>query len=237
MTRLSVNINKIALLRNARGENMPNLLAVAQDCIAFGAQGITVHPRPDQRHITYQDVQDLKNNITVELNVEGYPNKAFLQLVHDVQPTQVTLVPDPPEALTSNAGWNLAKSHDFLVPIIKQLQHSGIRVSVFMHPADIQKQPLLDLACDCIELYTYDYAREFKNCKKSAILTYQKAVNILKDSAIRIHAGHDLNLNNLKYLLSQLPNISEVSIGHALICEALYEGLETTIKNYRAITS
>ena len=236
-TRLSVNINKIALLRNARGENVPDLIQVAKDCIQFGAQGITVHPRPDERHITYQDVKELKKEIDVVLNVEGYPSEDFLTLVEEVKPAQVTLVPDPPEAITSNAGWDVGRHHIFLYPIIKRLQQAGCRVSLFIHPDELKRDDLISVGTDCIELYTYDYARDFVTSPEKAIEAYQKSIDKISDTTLRIHAGHDLNQENLGYLLKMLTRIEEVSIGHALISEALYDGLETTIKRYRKITT
>ncbi|HET6245507.1 MAG: pyridoxine 5'-phosphate synthase [Bacteroidetes bacterium] len=232
MTKLSVNINKIATLRNSRGGNYPNVLKVAVDCEQFGAQGITVHPRPDERHIRYQDVLDLKPLVKTEFNVEGYPSKDFMDLVLKVKPVQVTLVPDPPEALTSNAGWNTVKHKDFLKEIISELKNKGIRTSIFIDTdlSNINNASLT--GTDRIELYTEAYAKDFANDPSKAISPYIIAARNAIEDGLGINAGHDLNLKNLNYFASNIPGLLEVSIGHALICDSLYLGLENTIQLY-----
>ena len=235
MTKLSVNINKIATLRNSRGGNLPNLIKIAKDCEKFGAHGITVHPRPDARHITYDDVKALKKIVTGEFNIEGYPSENFINLILEILPDQVTLVPDPPEALTSDQGWDTEKNYPFLKKIIPRFQDSNIRVSLFMdtnlHSINIAKE----LNTNRIEFYTGTYAKKFSPDtinKAKAILKYREAANHATNLGLELNAGHDLNLENLGYFVQQIPLIKEVSIGHALICDTLYYGLEKTINLY-----
>lgn len=232
MTKLSVNINKIAVLRNARGGNVPNVLRVAEDAERFGADGITVHPRPDQRHITYQDVEDLSKTVRTEFNVEGYPNKTFMELVCRVQPHQVTLVPDPPGVLTSNAGWDVKNNFEFLADIIQQLKARNIRTSIFLEPDPQQIAYAQKVGTDRIELYTEFYAKNYFNDKEKAIKSYVDTAKEAKLAGLGINAGHDLNLDNLKFFKQSIPDLNEVSIGHALIADALYFGLENTIQMY-----
>jgi len=232
MTRLSVNINKIATLRNARGGNIPNVLQVATDCERFGANGITVHPRPDERHIRYKDVKDLKNIVKTEFNIEGYPSIEFMDLVLSILPTQVTFVPDPPDALTSNAGWNTVKNKSFLKEMISECKKAGIRTSIFV---DTDKQNIINAAStetNRIELYTEPYAAQFMANKEMAIEPFLKAAEYARTVGLGMNAGHDLNLDNLKYFKESIPDLLEVSIGHALIADALYFGLENTIQLY-----
>jgi pyridoxine 5-phosphate synthase len=233
MTKLSVNINKIATIRNARGGNIPDVLQLAVDCEKFGAQGITVHPRPDERHIRYQDVLDLKPLITTEFNIEGYPSDRFISLVKSVKPHQVTLVPDPPEALTSNAGWDTIKHHDFLREVIAEFKQAGIRVSIFIDTDCKNIEAAAKTGTDRVELYTEPYATDYSVNREKAIAPFIKAAQCAKDMGLGLNAGHDLNLDNLQYLSDNIPWIDEVSIGHALISDALYYGLEATIKKYK----
>ncbi len=232
MTRLSVNINKIATIRNARGGNIPDLLKVAKDCEKFGAQGITVHPRPDERHITRKDVFDLKPLIQTEFNIEGYPSENFLTLVKNILPTQVTLVPDPPEAITSNAGWDTKKYFHFLSDVIAQLHDFNIRTSIFIGTDEEFIYKAAEIKTDRIELYTEPYASNFYRNKEKAVAPFKKAAIAAKESGLGLNAGHDLNLDNLKYFCTHIPDLLEVSIGHALVCDALYFGLENTIQMY-----
>jgi pyridoxine 5-phosphate synthase len=232
MTKLSVNINKIATIRNARGNNLPNLVNVAIDCEKYGAQGITVHPRPDERHITYQDVYDLKPNVTTEFNIEGFPNTSFINLVLDVKPEQVTLVPDPPGVLTSNAGWDTLKQKDFLKEVISEFKGVGIRTSIFVDTEIKNIENAVETGTDRIELYTGPYAENYSNNKELAIDSFIKAANLANDLGIEINAGHDLNLENLTYFKNNITGLLEVSIGHALVCDSIYFGLENTIKKY-----
>ena len=232
MTRLSVNINKFATLRNARGGNNPDVLRSALDCQRFGAQGITVHPRPDERHIRYTDVQAIKKSISVEFNIEGYPDERFLRLVSESRPAQATLVPDPPTALTSNAGWDTVKYRDFLEGIVKELQEQKIRVSVFVDPIEKMVEGAKAVGADSIELYTESYAVNYPKDKSAAIAPFVKCAKLAKDIGLKINAGHDLDLQNLAYLKQNIPYLEEVSIGHALICDAIYLGLENTIQLY-----
>lgn len=232
-TRLSVNINKIATLRNARGGNMPNVLKCALDCERFGAQGITVHPRPDERHIKRQDVLDLKPVLTTELNIEGNPKEPFNQLVLSVLPAQVTLVPDAENVLTSNAGWNTVANHNFLKKTCKMFKDAGIRVSIFVDPVEEMIQGAAECGCDRVELYTESYARNYHDNREQAIEPYYKAAVAAGKCGLGLNAGHDLNLDNLRYFAQTIPGLLEVSIGHALICDALYLGLENTIRAYR----
>ena len=233
MTKLSVNINKIATLRNARGHNRPDLLQVARDCERFGAQGITVHPRPDERHIRYQDVRDLKAVVTTELNVEGNPTPDFLDLVREVRPEQVTLVPDAPDAITSSAGWDTVRHQIFLIGVVQELKSLGCRVSIFLDPSPEMVKAAVATGADRIELYTEDYARQYHDDKEAALLPYRAAAALAGQLGLGLNAGHDLDLHNLAYLKQNLPGLAEVSIGHALVCDALYLGLENTIQLYR----
>jgi len=232
MTRLSVNINKVATLRNARGGNVPDLLNVAKDCERFGAQGITVHPRPDERHIRYDDVRDLKPLVKTELNIEGYPNKEFIDLVLQVKPTQVTLVPDPPGVLTSNAGWNTIKNEALLTDVITEFQRANIRTSIFIDTDLAQIENVPKTGADRIELYTESYAVDFSSNKEAAVAPFVGSAKLAYALGLGVNAGHDLNLANLNYFANQVPYLDEVSIGHALIADALYLGLENTVQLY-----
>ncbi len=233
MTRLSVNINKIATLRNSRGGNIPDVLKVAADCQHFGAEGITVHPRPDERHIRYQDVRDLKMIVTTEFNIEGYPAESFLKLVDETKPDQVTLVPDPPGALTSSAGWDTINQKNFLIEVVSRLKSRGIRTSIFIG-TDIELiRAAAETGTDRIELYTEPYASEYSNGREKAIELFVKAAIEANKLGLGINAGHDLSLENLKYFSDNIPGLLEVSIGHALISDALYYGLENTIQMYK----
>lgn len=239
-TKLSVNINKIATLRNARGGNLPDLLQVARDCERFGAEGITVHPRPDERHIRYKDVFDLKPLVTTEFNIEGYPSQKFMELVLQVKPNQCTLVPDPPDAVTSNTGWDTIKHQDFLNKIIGQLKNAGIRVSIFLNADPSMVDAAKSCGADRIELYTGLYAHDFRKIKNDKDFykvnfeaTYLKTAQAATKAGLGINAGHDLNLDNLHFFKTHIPELKETSIGHALICDALYYGLENTIQMYK----
>jgi pyridoxine 5-phosphate synthase len=232
MTRLSVNINKIATLRNARGGNNPDVIKTAIDCEKFGAEGITVHPRPDERHIRYDDVRELKKVLKREFNIEGYPDSRFLDLVLKVIPDQVTLVPDKPDAITSDSGWDTIKNRDFLKGVIAVLKEKKIRVSVFVNPDSSMVEGAAECGADRVELYTEPYARIFLKDKLSAVKPYIVAATKAEECGLELNAGHDLDLNNLKFLKQSLPSLKEVSIGHALICDALYYGLENTIQMY-----
>lgn len=233
MTKLSVNINKIATLRNARGGNVPDVIQAAIDIESFGAEGITVHPRPDQRHIRYQDVYDLSKVVKTEFNIEGYPNEEFLQLVCDVKPAQATLVPDPPHVLTSNAGWNAREHKVLLREVIERLHASGIRVSIFLEPDAAMVDAALETGTDRIELYTEAYASHYATNREKAIAPYVEAAKRAVEIGLGVNAGHDLSLQNLRYFAEQVPGLLEVSIGHALISDALYLGLENTVKMYK----
>lgn len=233
MTKLSVNINKIATLRNARGGDVPNLLQVAADCESFGAQGITIHPRPDERHIRYNDVYELKKIVTTEYNIEGYPSEDFIKLVLENKPTQVTLVPDGPDVLTSNAGWDTIENADMLREVIATFKNAGIRTSVFMECNEDFIQGAADLGADRIELYTEDYAKGYDRDPENAVAPYTYAAEIANNLGLGVNAGHDLSLENLEYFAANVPGLLEVSIGHALISDALYFGLENTIQQYR----
>ena len=233
MINLSVNINKIATIRNARGGNVPDLLQVAQDCEAFGAQGITVHPRPDERHIRYSDVYKLKPLIHTELNIEGYPSQKFIDMVLQVKPAQVTLVPDSPEAITSNAGWNVSEHLDFLKELVDIFKSKQIRTSLFVGTDLENIECAAKTSVDRVELYTEPYAVAFIKNKEDAVEPFVQAATLAKQSGLGVNAGHDLSLENLGYFASRIPWLKEVSIGHALICDALYYGLETTIGLYR----
>ena len=232
MTKLSVNVNKFATLRNARGGNNPNLVSVVKDCENFGAQGITVHPRPDERHITYQDVLDLQNIVTTEFNIEGYPDSRYMQIIEKVRPVQATLVPDGPDVLTSNAGWDTVKNASLLKEIVSELKKSGARVSIFVDPDVSHVEGVAQIGADRIELYTEPYAANFADCREAAVKPYVEAANRAKELGIEVNAGHDLDLHNLHYLKKHIPFLAEVSIGHALICDALYYGLENAIQMY-----
>ena len=230
--KLSVNINKIATLRNARGGNLPDVVSVAKDCERFGSQGITVHPRPDQRHIRYADVLELCKTVSTEFNIEGYPSKEFIDLVLRAKPTQVTLVPDPPDAITSNAGWDTIRHADFLKEITDVFHNEGIRTSIFVNPDVKMVEHAARCGCKRVELYTEDYAKNFASSPQKAIEPYYLSAQKAKEVGLELNAGHDLNLQNLRYFNLTIPNLAEVSIGHALICDALYYGLQNTIQMY-----
>ena len=232
MTKLSVNINKIATLRNARGRDVPSVTQVAIDAQRYGAQGITVHPRPDQRHITRKDVYDLKLLISTEFNIEGNPHQPFIDLVLDIRPEQVTLVPDADDALTSNAGWDCIKHKDFLKEVVSEFKKAGIRTSLFLDPNPEMVRHAADTGTDRIELYTEAYAKQYPTNKEAALLPYLQTAQKAEEYHLGLNAGHDLSLENLKYFAENIPNLLEVSIGHALISEALYLGLENTIQAY-----
>jgi pyridoxine 5-phosphate synthase len=232
MTRLSVNINKIATLRNARGGNLPNVPEAAMNCERYGAQGITVHPRPDERHIRYQDVRDIRPKINTEFNIEGYPSENFISLVLEVLPHQVTLVPDPPGAITSDSGWNTKTNLGLLRDVISTFQEKGIRTSIFVDTEDINIIYAAKTGTNRVELYTEPYARLFPLNKENAVQPFVKASALAYENGLEINAGHDLNLENLKYFCEKTKYIKEVSIGHALISDALYYGLENTIQMY-----
>lgn len=232
MTKLSVNINKVATIRNARGGNVPDLIKFALDCERFGAQGITVHPRPDERHIRYKDVYDLRKVVKTELNVEGYPEKKFLDLVLDVKPQQVTLVPDPPNALTSNAGWDIKANFSFLEDVIAKLKSHGIRTSVFVDCSLENLEFASKIKTDRIEFYTEPFAEQFVKDKVNAIQNFSIAAKKANELGLGINAGHDLNSKNLNYFYQNMPGLLEVSIGHALISDSLYWGIENTIQIY-----
>ena len=233
MTKLSVNINKIATIRNARGGNIPNVVEAAINCERFGADGITVHPRPDERHITYNDVRQIAPIVTTEFNIEGYPSESFIELVLSVKPHQVTLVPDAPDAITSNAGWDTLTHQSFLKSIISDFRVAGIRTSLFVEaePQYIEGAKLIQT--DRIELYTESYAQHFATDKKQAVMPFVESAILAKELGLGINAGHDLNLENLNYFADSIPFLDEVSIGHALISDALYLGLEKTVESYK----
>jgi len=233
MTKLSVNINKIATLRNARGGNNPDVVKVALDCERFGAQGITVHPRPDERHIRYQDVLDLYKVVTTEFNIEGYPDKRFMEIIRLVKPAQATLVPDPPHVLTSNNGWDTITHQQMLKDIVAELHESGTRVSIFINPETKFFEPAKNTGTDRVELYTEPYASLFPKDRHAAVKPYVEVSQLAKELGLGLNAGHDLDLHNLKFLKESIPFLDEVSIGHALICDALYFGLENTVQMYR----
>lgn len=232
MTRLSVNINKIALIRNSRGEDKPNLIQFAKDCESFGAQGITVHPRPDERHIRFNDLSPLKQIVTTEFNIEGYPSQKFINHVCEVKPHQVTLVPDLPGALTSSEGWDTVKHKSMLIDVINQFQDNDIRVSLFLEADPAAVTNAKETGTDRIEFYTGSYAKNYYADKESAIKGHVMAAKEASISDLGVNAGHDLNLDNLHYYVSQIPNLLEVSIGHALVGDALYFGIENTIRMY-----
>jgi pyridoxine 5-phosphate synthase len=232
VTRLSVNINKIATLRNARGGNNPDVIKAAVDCERFGAQGITVHPRPDERHIRYSDVLQLKDVVKTEFNIEGYPDERFLKLIKNVKPAQATLVPDGPDAITSNSGWDTLRHVDFLKDVVREIRASGIRVSIFVDPVLRMVEGAAKLEAERIELYTEPYAREFLVSPEVAVKPYVESAKLAHSVGLGINAGHDLDLHNLAFFHRKVPYLAEVSIGHALICDALYLGLENTIQRY-----
>lgn len=232
MTKLSVNINKIATLRNARGGNIPDLLKAASDIQSFGGQGITIHPRPDERHIRYQDARDLKKVVNTEFNIEGNPIPEFVDLVLDIRPEQVTLVPDAVDAITSNSGWNTAEHGSFLTEVVSEFKRNGIRTSIFMDPVPILIEKAAETGTDRIELYTESYAVQYANGNRDEVRKFTNAARTAAEFGLGINAGHDLNLENLRFFVSEVPNVLEVSIGHALISEALYYGLENVIGMY-----
>ena len=232
MTKLSVNINKVATIRNARGGNIPDVVKFAIACEKYGADGITVHPRPDGRHITYDDVISLKKVVTTEFNIEGYPSESFLKLVTDVKPTQVTLVPDPPEALTSNDGWDTVANFDFLSKVCKLLKDNGIRSSIFVNAIPQSVEKAAEAGVDRVELYTEPYAKLYEENREVAVAPFVEAAKAAKKAGIGLNAGHDLNLQNLAFFHASIPWLDEVSIGHALISDALYYGIKETIQRY-----
>lgn len=232
MTRLSVNINKIATIRNARGGNMPDVLEAALACEKFGAEGITVHPRPDERHIRYSDVRSLKPLITTEFNIEGNPIPSFMDLVLETVPAQVTLVPDAHDAITSNAGWDTITHRDFLTEVCSEFKKKGIRTSIFVDPRPEMAEGAALCGCDRIELYTEPYAKEYAKDKEAAIEPFIRTAEAARNCGLGVNAGHDLSLENLEYFIRCIPWTAEVSIGHAIICDALYMGLEKTIQEY-----
>jgi len=234
MTHLSVNINKVATLRNARGGNVPDVTRVALDAVRFGAEGITVHPRPDERHIRYSDVKEIRPLLKVEFNMEGYPTENFLKLAEEVVPNQVTLVPDPPEAITSSFGWDTVTNREKLSEIICRLHEKGIRTSIFVDPNPHMISEACKTGTDRVELYTEPYASNFSNDPATAVAPFVAAAKVAKDCGLGVNAGHDLSLKNLRYLIENIPFIDEVSIGHALISDALYYGLEKTIRLYKS---
>lgn len=233
MTKLSVNVNKIATLRNARGGDVPSVTKVAQDCEKFGADGITIHPRPDERHITTQDVFDLNKIVSTEFNIEGYPDERFMQLIKEIRPAQATLVPDPPNVLTSNAGWDTQQNHELLKDICAEINSYGVRTSIFVDTKLSNIEGAQKVGVDRIEFYTGPYAEMYPFDKEKAISPYKIAAKLCDELAIGINAGHDLSLDNLKYFKTNIPSLLEVSIGHALISDALYFGLENTIRMYK----
>lgn len=240
MTKLSVNINKFATLRNARGGNLPDILQVAKDCERFGADGITVHPRPDERHIRFQDVRDLKPIVTTEFNIEGYPSQDFMDLVLAVKPHQCTLVPDPPGAITSNTGWDTVQYQSFLKDVIGSLKKAGIRVSVFLNPDVIKVEGAKSAGADRIELYTGPYAEEYTKSRTQPqnFRLFNDYKNTAKEASaigLELNAGHDLSLDNLRFFKLHIPQLKEVSIGHALVADAIYFGLENTIQLYKRL--
>jgi len=235
MTNLSVNINKIATLRNARGGNMPNVVQAAIDCQRFGADGITIHPRPDERHITNRDVYEIKEVINTEFNIEGYPSEKFVKMVLDVKPEQVTLVPDAIDVITSNNGWNTIENQTFLTEIIGEFKNNNIRTSIFVNPQGEMVEGAKKCGSDRVELYTESYANIFETDRSQAIKSYINAAEIANKCNLEINAGHDLNLQNLSFFVKTIANVSEVSIGHALISDAIYLGLENTIQMYKRL--
>ena len=242
MTLLSINVNKFALLRNSRGTDHPNLIEICKKCIQFGADGITVHPRPDERHTKISDLSEIKELTNqkneIEFNIEGYPSKQFIDKIINIQPNQVTLVPDPPNSLTSSFGWNCQEYKNLLKDTVKEFQSNKIRVSLFISPSIYSLENLSEINPDRIELYTFEYAKKFELDKEKSILPYKKVSDFIKKniSNLKLNAGHDLNLENLDFILKEIPTIKEVSIGHALVCDSFTFGLEDTIKKYKLIT-
>lgn len=230
--KLSVNLNKVALIRNSRGSNLPDLIKVAQDCESFGADGITLHPRPDERHAKYSDIPQMKKIVTTELNVEGYPSDRFLKMILEVKPDQCTLVPDPPGVLTSDSGWNTKKNEKQLKDICDTLRTSGIRSSLFVDPDNNMVEGAKKVGADRIELYTGPYAENYNSDRKKAISPYLEAAKVAKEINLGVNAGHDLNLDNLHFFVKNIFWTAEVSIGHAIICDALYYGLQNVIQMY-----
>lgn len=237
MSKLSVNINKVATIRNARGGSIPNVVQFAIDCERFGADGITVHPRPDERHITTQDAYDLKEVVKTEYNIEGYPDERFMKLIRDIRPTQATLVPDPPGVLTSNAGWDTVKHFDFLKTICAEIKALGVRTSIFIEPTAEMISNAAKLGVDRIELYTGPYAEDYTKDRIAAVKEYAEATKHAVSLGLGINAGHDLSLENLKFFKDSLVQLDEVSIGHAIISDALYLGIENTIQRYKLLLS
>ena len=235
MTKLSVNINKIASIRNARGGNTPNVVGAAINCQKFGADGVTIHPRPDERHITKKDVYDIKPIITTEYNIEGYPSEDFIKMVLEIEPEQVTLVPDGPNVLTSCAGWDTIKFQDYLKEIISIFKERSIRTSIFVDPVEVMIEGAKNCGTDRIELYTEDYAIGYSTDREKAIFPYVEVAKKANKLGLEINAGHDLSLENLEYFAQEIPNLKEVSIGHALISDAIYLGLENTIQMYKRL--
>ena len=233
MTKLSVNINKVATIRNSRGGNIPDVVQVAIDCQLFGADGITVHPRPDERHIRYVDVYDLQSKVITEFNIEGNPTSQFISLIRKIRPTQVTLVPDAHDVLTSDTGWDTVQYKDFLTEIVNEFQSMGVRTSIFVDTNPEMVRMASKIGADRIELYTGPYAEGFSTDKEKAVAPYVEAATVAKKLGLGVNAGHDLNLENLNYLYANIPWLKEVSIGHSLISDALYMGLEKTIKAYK----
>lgn len=232
MTKLSVNINKIATIRNARGGNMPDVFKAAMDCEKFGAEGITVHPRPDERHIRYSDVRTIRPAVSTEFNIEGNPIPSFVDLVNEVRPDQVTLVPDAHDAITSNAGWDTIRNRKFLSEVCAGFREKGIRTSIFIDPVPEMAEAAALCGCDRIELYTESYAREYADDRDKAIRPFIQTAEAARNAGLGVNAGHDLNLDNLEFFIRSIPWTAEVSIGHAIICDALYMGLEKTIQAY-----
>ena len=235
MTKLSVNINKIATIRNARGGNTPNVVQLAIDCERFGADGITVHPRPDERHITTKDVYDLSKIVKTEFNIEGYPDARYINLIKELKPAQATMVPDPPHVLTSNAGWDTKLNQSLLTDLVQQFKEMGVRTSIFIDTNLENIEYAAKTGVDRIELYTGPFAEDFDINPEKAIADYIKAANLASELGLEINAGHDLSLDNLKFFKSNIPKLAEVSIGHALISDALYFGLENTIQRYKML--
>lgn len=232
MTRLSVNINKVATLRNARGENVPDVQQFARDCEAFGAEGITVHPRPDERHITRRDVELLKPLLTTEFNIEGYPDDRFMEIVLETRPAQATLVPDSPEQITSSAGWDVVNNYGFLRQITSRLQAAGIRVSIFVDADPAQVEAAAAVGADRVELYTKPYADNYDTDREAAVRPFVTAAEKAVECGLGVNAGHDLNRHNLRFFARSLPQLNEVSIGHAIVSDALYLGIKETIQEY-----
>lgn len=235
MTKLSININKIATIRNARGGELPSVLNAAEALQNFGADGITVHPRPDERHITRQDAYDLKEVVHTEYNIEGYPSEEFITMVLEIKPDQVTLVPDGPDVITSNAGWDCIQKKIVLQPIVERFQQAGIRVSIFLDPVPKQVQAAKDTGTDRIELYTEAYASQYMENKEKAIAAYRETAVRATEAGLGINAGHDLNLENLQYFVQEIPNLLEVSIGHAFVSDSLYYGFSNTVQMYKRL--